>query len=220
MLTIAPPDPCLALYPSATWVQFCERLEAVPRKDDRYRRSVRYLFAHTEEVGCDNQGRVVVPALASRVRRHRTAGRLGRFADAHRNLGEGALRLPETARGRHARLHGRARAVECGVAMLSHVPVLVGPALEYLAIRPGGVYVDATFGAGGHARAILERLGDGRLIALDADPRATAAGATACRLPFDLRARELSRSRSHPRPVRNPVAGRHSLRSGSLVDAA
>jgi 16S rRNA (cytosine1402-N4)-methyltransferase len=58
--------------------------------------------------------------------------------------------------------------------MLSHVPVLVGPVLEYLAIRPGGVYVDATFGAGGHARAILERLGDGRLIALDADPRATA----------------------------------------------
>ena len=30
VLTIAPPDPCLALYPSATWVQFCERLEAVP----------------------------------------------------------------------------------------------------------------------------------------------------------------------------------------------
>src|SRR5580704_7607126 len=59
--------------------------------------------------------------------------------------------------------------------MLSHIPVLVGPALEYLAIRPGGVYVDATFGAGGHAAAILERLGDGRLIALDADPRATAA---------------------------------------------
>ena len=62
MLTIAPPDQCLALYPSATWVQFCERLEGVPNKDDRYRRSVRYLFAHTEEVGCDNQGRVVVPA--------------------------------------------------------------------------------------------------------------------------------------------------------------
>ena len=58
--------------------------------------------------------------------------------------------------------------------MLSHIPVLLGPVLEYLAIRPGGVYVDATFGAGGHSRAILERLGHGRLIALDADPRATA----------------------------------------------
>ncbi|MGC9991083.1 MAG: 16S rRNA (cytosine(1402)-N(4))-methyltransferase RsmH [Candidatus Cybelea sp.] len=58
--------------------------------------------------------------------------------------------------------------------MLSHVPVLLGTALGYLEILPNGVYVDATFGAGGHAAAILERLGDGRLIALDADPRATA----------------------------------------------
>ena len=63
VLTIAPPDACLALYPSATWVEFCERLEAVPRKDDRYRSFVRYLFAHSEETGCDAQGRLVVPAL-------------------------------------------------------------------------------------------------------------------------------------------------------------
>lgn len=55
-----------------------------------------------------------------------------------------------------------------------HVPVLLEPALEYLAIRPDGIYVDATFGAGGHSGAILERLGtNGRLIALDADPAAT-----------------------------------------------
>ncbi|HEY2474790.1 MAG TPA: division/cell wall cluster transcriptional repressor MraZ [Candidatus Cybelea sp.] len=63
VLTIADPDPCLALYPSATWVEFCERLESVPRKDEAYRQFVRYLFAHSEEVSCDNQGRVVVPAL-------------------------------------------------------------------------------------------------------------------------------------------------------------
>jgi MraZ protein len=63
VLTIAAPDPCLALYPTAAWVEFCGRLEAVPRKDDAYRRYVRYLFAHSEEVSCDAQGRVVVPAL-------------------------------------------------------------------------------------------------------------------------------------------------------------
>ena len=63
VLTIAPPDPCLALYPSATWIEFCARLEGVPKKDERYRRYVRYLFAHSEEVACDGQGRVVVPLL-------------------------------------------------------------------------------------------------------------------------------------------------------------
>jgi MraZ protein len=63
ILTIAAPDPCLALYPMATWVEFCGRLESIPRKDDAYRRSLRWLFAHSEEVGCDAQGRVVVPVL-------------------------------------------------------------------------------------------------------------------------------------------------------------
>ncbi len=55
---------------------------------------------------------------------------------------------------------------------MSHVSVLLEPALEYLSIQPDGIYVDATFGAGGHTRAILERLTHGRLIAIDADPEA------------------------------------------------
>jgi 16S rRNA (cytosine1402-N4)-methyltransferase len=55
---------------------------------------------------------------------------------------------------------------------MSHVSVLPGPVLEYLAVRPDGIYVDATFGAGGHSRSILERLGTGRLVCLDADPEA------------------------------------------------
>lgn len=61
-LTIAQPDPCLALYPAAAWAEFCSRLEAAPRKDERYRRLVRHLFAHTEEVACDAQGRLLIPA--------------------------------------------------------------------------------------------------------------------------------------------------------------
>jgi 16S rRNA (cytosine1402-N4)-methyltransferase len=55
---------------------------------------------------------------------------------------------------------------------MSHVSVLLEPALEYLAIRPDGTYVDATFGAGGHSQAILDRLHGGRLIAFDTDPEA------------------------------------------------
>lgn len=51
-----------------------------------------------------------------------------------------------------------------------HVPVLYHESIEALNIRPGGTYVDCTFGGGGHSRAILEKLGDqGRLIAFDQD---------------------------------------------------
>jgi 16S rRNA (cytosine1402-N4)-methyltransferase len=58
-----------------------------------------------------------------------------------------------------------------------HVPVLARETLEALAIRPDGVYVDGTFGRGGHSRQVLEKLSArGRLIALDRDPAAIRAG--------------------------------------------
>lgn len=54
--------------------------------------------------------------------------------------------------------------------MIAHIPVLFEEALEYLAVRPGGLYVDATLGGAGHTRGILER--GGRVIGLDRDPEA------------------------------------------------
>lgn len=60
----------------------------------------------------------------------------------------------------------------------AHVPVLAQEAVDALAIDPQGVYVDATFGRGGHSRLILAQLGPaGRLVALDRDPDAIRAGA-------------------------------------------
>lgn len=57
-----------------------------------------------------------------------------------------------------------------------HIPVLGGPVLEWLSPREGGIYVDATFGAGGYTRAILGVNGT-RVIAIDRDRTAIAAGA-------------------------------------------
>ncbi len=63
-----------------------------------------------------------------------------------------------------------------GAQTLTHRAVLLSEAIEALAVRSDGTYVDGTFGRGGHSRAILERLGrGGRLIAIDRDPQAVAA---------------------------------------------
>lgn len=59
----------------------------------------------------------------------------------------------------------------------AHAAVLAQEAMAALNIRSGGIYVDCTFGRGGHSRLILEQLGKGgRLVALDRDPEAVEAG--------------------------------------------
>jgi 16S rRNA (cytosine1402-N4)-methyltransferase len=54
-----------------------------------------------------------------------------------------------------------------------HVPVLLKEAIDFLAVRPGGIYIDATVGPGGHSYEIAKRLGEpGHLIGFDKDPKA------------------------------------------------
>jgi 16S rRNA (cytosine1402-N4)-methyltransferase len=55
-----------------------------------------------------------------------------------------------------------------------HRPVLLTESIEGLSLKQGGIYVDATFGGGGHSRAILAQLENGRLIAFDQDEEALA----------------------------------------------
>ena len=82
-----------------------------------------------------------------------------------------------------------------------HLPVLSQEAPEALVSRPDGLYVDGTFGRGGHSRLILERLApEGRLIAFDRDPEAVAAARriedprfTIVHAPFSAMADELGR---------------------------
>ncbi|QXG38262.1 16S rRNA (cytosine(1402)-N(4))-methyltransferase RsmH [Pseudomonas viridiflava] len=61
----------------------------------------------------------------------------------------------------------------------THITVLLEEAVEALALRADGCYVDGTFGRGGHSRLILSHLGpDGRLLGFDKDPQAIATGQT------------------------------------------
>lgn len=66
--------------------------------------------------------------------------------------------------------------------MALHVPVMTTDVVEFLALRPGRIIVDATFGGGGHAREILDRIQPGgRLVGIDADTDAIEAGREAFR---------------------------------------
>jgi 16S rRNA (cytosine1402-N4)-methyltransferase len=59
------------------------------------------------------------------------------------------------------------------VLHLTHQPVLLQETLSQLNIQPDGIYIDATFGRGGHSAAILSKLGlKGRLLSVDQDPEA------------------------------------------------
>ena len=59
----------------------------------------------------------------------------------------------------------------------NHITVLLGEAIEALAVRPDGCYIDGTFGRGGHSRLLLQQLGEkGRLLGFDKDPQAIATG--------------------------------------------
>ena len=120
--------------------------------------------------------------------------------DGHELRGEG--RLPELTRRRRgdgdgarqgsARRSARAlaRAASAGGAPASHTPVLAGELLELLDPQPGQTAIDCTFGDGGHARLVAERLGaSGTLVAIDRDPLAeerfaALAAETSCSLRF------------------------------------
>ena len=53
---------------------------------------------------------------------------------------------------------------------MEHLPVMYAEALQHLAIKKNGIYIDCTFGRGGHSQGILAALGtDGQLIAFDRD---------------------------------------------------
>ena len=67
-------------------------------------------------------------------------------------------------------------AASLGKARRQHVPVMLAEVLEGLRVKANGIYLDGTFGRGGHAREILKRLGkQGRLLVMDRDPQAIAA---------------------------------------------
>lgn len=100
---------------------------------------------------------------------------------------------------------------------MSHLPVMLEEALEQLAVKREGVYVDCTFGRGGHSREILRRLGkDGKLLAIDRDKEALKSE-TAMELSKDSRFRSFHGCFSELREIANR-AGLIGQIDGILLD--
>lgn len=77
-----------------------------------------------------------------------------------------------------------------------HITVLLQEAVDALRIKPGGIYIDGTFGSGGHSRLILEKLGEsGRLIAFDKDKFAVTRGQSIRNANFQIIHNKFSRIR-------------------------
>jgi 16S rRNA (cytosine1402-N4)-methyltransferase len=97
-----------------------------------------------------------------------------------------------------------------------HIPVLLGESMQALAVTANGIYLDGTFGRGGHARAILARLGaSGRLLACDRDPDAVAAGRALAETDPRLR---MIRARYSDLPAIAEAEGLMGRVSGLLLD--
>ena len=63
------------------------------------------------------------------------------------------------------------KALKKGIINGNHVPVMLKEVLDYLNLKKEGIYIDCTFGRGGHSRPILEKLGKGKLIAFEWDQK-------------------------------------------------
>lgn len=100
------------------------------------------------------------------------------------------------------------------VSPFCHTSVLLEGAVDTLVQNPDGVYLDGTFGRGGHSRLILSRLGDqGRLMAMDRDPQAIAAAAEIDDARFHITQREFAHLADYAREQ-----GVYGKLSGVLLD--
>ena len=201
------------------------------------------LYGTSETLKIDGEGRVIFSdALKTPCGDHR-GDRVRRPRPQISDLG--ARTLPRAARGGHrdgARVEeatglpgGGARSAQSTGMMAGsdgksavagglarHIPVLARQVFDALSPHDGGVYIDGTFGAGGHTRAILQVAGT-RVIGIDRDRSAIAGGCRSGRggrRPAHAGRGPLLQSRTGRARSRPRVGRRHPARSRRLVDAA
>lgn len=176
--------PCLLLYPLSQWEVIEQKLSRLSSMNPAERRVQRLLLGHASECQMDGAGRLLITAtLRQHAGLHKQVMLVGQFNKFE--LWDEETWYQQVREDIEAEQSATEilRAFTGFVVIVmsenfQHKTVLLDEAVAGLNLRSDGIYIDGTFGRGGHSRLILSQLGaEGRLIAIDRDPQAIAAAA-------------------------------------------
>ena len=171
-------DGCLWIHPMDEWREFTAKLRELSTIDKESRQFKRFFMSGATECEFDKQGRILVPAS------------LRKYADLQKDVVltgmDTRIELwsaekwdvendmdDEDMEAVAAHMESLGGNIKEDNMTFQHYSVLLNETIEQLDIKENGIYVDGTLGGGGHASAVLQRLGEtGRLIGIDQDAAA------------------------------------------------
>ena len=164
--------PCLLLYPLPEWEIIEQKLSRLSSMNPVERRVQRLLLGHASECQMDGAGRLLIaPVLRQHAGLTKEVMLVGQFNKFEL--------WDETTWHQQVKEDIDAEQLATGDLSERLQDLSLDEAVNGLNIRPDGIYIDGTFGRGGHSRLILSQLGEeGRLLAIDRDPQAIAVAKT------------------------------------------
>ena len=162
------------IYPLPVWQEIEERLAKLPSLNPTKKKFLDRTNFYGQLTSCDKSGRILIPTLlresAQMTGEVAVLGYLNHLEVWNHKRFVDRMKDQDFTEEDHETLSNWESDDACH---MQHTPVLLDEVMQFLDPKPGGRFIDATFGAGGHTRALLERTApDGRVLAIDQDESA------------------------------------------------